>query len=192
MSRRGDRYDDRGRPRDKAKDRPEKKRPPSPVLLNPPPPSQRHLLAVDMGLRTGLAIFGPDGRLISYRSKHFGSLSELRKGVGTILRESPPLGWIWLEGGGDIAEVWEKQAAHRGIDFRQVHAADWRKSLMLPRQQRSGEIAKREADGLARRVIAWSGARKPKGDLRHDAAEAILIGIHGAIEVNLLDRVPKI
>lgn len=192
MSRRGDRYDDRGRPRDKARDRPEKKRPPNPVLLNPPPPSQRHLLAVDMGLRTGLAIFGPDGKLVSYRSKHFGSLSELRKGVGTILRESPPLGWIWLEGGGDIADVWEKQAAHRGIDFRQVHAAAWRECLMLPRQQRSGQIAKREADGLARRVIAWSGAPKPKGDLRHDAAEAILIGIHGAIEVNLLDRVPKI
>ena len=170
----------------------EPKRPPNPVLLNPPPPSQRHLLAIDMGLRTGLAVYGPDGRLKSYRSKHFGSRSELRRGVPTILREAPPLGWIWLEGGGDIAEVWEKQAAHRGIEFRQVHAAAWRKSLMLPRQQRSGEIAKREADGLARRVIAWSGASKPKGDLRHDAAEAILLGIHGAIEVNLLDRVPKI
>ena len=170
----------------------EAKRPPNPVLLNQPPPSQRHLLAVDMGLRTGLAVYGPDGRLISYRSKHFGSLSELRRGVGTILRESPPLGWIWLEGGGDIAAVWEKQAAHRGIEFRQVHAAAWRTSLMLPRQQRSGEVAKKEADGLARRVIAWSGAPKPKGDLRHDAAEAILLGIHAALEVNLLDRVPKI
>ena len=170
----------------------DKKRPPNPVLLNPPPPSQRHLLAVDMGLRTGIAVYGPDGRLKSYRSKHFGSLAELRKGVPTILKEAPPLGWIWLEGGGDIAEVWEKQAAHRGIEFRQVHAAAWRESLMLPRQQRSGEIAKREADGLARRVIAWSGAPKPKGELRHDAAEAILLGIHGALEVNLLDRVPKI
>ena len=190
MSRRPSQSGERKRRTDK--EPAERRRPPNPVQLNPPPPSQRHLLAVDMGLRTGLAIFGPDGRLVSYRSKHFGSLSELRKGVGTILRESPPLGWIWLEGGGDIAEVWEKQAAHRGIDFRQVHAADWRKSLMLPRQQRSGEIAKREADGLARRVIAWSGAPKPKSDLRHDTAEAILIGIHGAIEVNLLDRVPKL
>ena len=170
----------------------DKKRPPNPVLLNPPPPSQRHLLAVDMGLRTGIAVYGPDGRLKSYRSKHFGSLAELRKGVPTILREAPPLGWIWLEGGGDIAEVWEKQAAHRGIDFRQVHAAAWRESLMLPRQQRSGAIAKKEADGLARRVIAWSGAPKPKGELRHDAAEAIPHQIFGTRSSRFTSNAPWI
>ena len=113
-----------------------------------------------MGLRTGLAIYGPDGRLVSYRSKHFAKISELRRGIGTILRDTPPLAWIWLEGGGDIATVWEKQAVHRGIDFRQLQAHDWRPTLMLPRQQRNGEIAKREADGLARRVIEWSGDRK--------------------------------
>ena len=71
--------------------------------LNPPPHSQRHLLAVDMGLRTGLALYGPDGRLQWYRSKHFASRAELRRGVTSILREAPPLAWIWLEGGGDIA-----------------------------------------------------------------------------------------
>ena len=193
MSRRADRHhrrDDRKKRR--RSDEETRSRPPNPVLLNPPPPSERHLLAVDMGLRTGLAIYGPDGRLKSYRSKHFGSISELRKGVGTIVREAPPLGWIWLEGGGDIAEVWAKHAAHRGIEFRQVHATAWRETLMLPRQQRSGEIAKKEADGLARRVIAWAGAPRPKGDLRHDAAEAILLGLHGALQVNLLDRVPKV
>ena len=130
-----------------------------------------------MGLRTGLALYGPDGRLQSYRSKHFASRAELRRGVRSILREAPPLAWIWLEGGGDIAEVWEKQAAHRGIDFRQIQAHDWRPTLLLPRQQRNGEIAKREADGLARRVIVWSEIPKPKGDLRHDTAEAILIGL---------------
>jgi hypothetical protein len=155
-----------------------------------PPASERHLLAVDMGLRTGLAIFGPDGRLISYRSKHFGSLAELRRGVGTILRECPPLGWLWLEGGGDIAVVWEKHCAYLGIDFRQVQASDWRKTLMLPRQQVSGEKAKKEAIVMAKRVIEWSGAPRPKGPLRHDAAEAILVGVHGAVSVALLDCIP--
>ena len=175
---------------DKRADEPPKDRP-NPIKLNQPPNSQRHLLAVDMGLRTGLAHYGPDGRLQSYRSKHFASRAELRRGVTSILREAPPLAWIWLEGGGDIAEVWEKQAAHRGIDFRQIHAHDWRPTLLLPRQQRSGEIAKRESDALARRVIGWSEIPKPKGDLRHDTAEAILIGLHGAISVGLLERLPK-
>ena len=157
-----------------------------------PPAAERHLLAVDMGLRTGLAVFGPDGRLVSYRSKHFGSLSELRRGVGTILKEAPPLGWLWLEGGGDIATVWEKRCAHLGIDFRQVHASEWRKTLMLPRQQVTGEKAKKEAVRMARSVIEWSGAPRPKGALRHDAAEAILVGLHGAISVALLEHLPSL
>ena len=193
MSRQADRHDrKRSRKRRDRNENGDRNRPPNPVRINPPPPSERHLLAIDMGLRTGIAIYGPNGRLRSYRSKHFGSISELRKGVPTIVRDAPPLGWIWLEGGGDIAEVWSKHAAHRGIDFRQIHAAAWRETLMLPRQQRSGDIAKKEADGLARRVIAWSGAPRPKGELRHDAAEAILLGLHGALQVNLLDRVPKV
>jgi hypothetical protein len=143
---------------------------------------------VDLGLRTGLAIYGPDGRLKSYRSKHFGSNSELRRGVSTIVNECPPLAWVWLEGGGDLALIWEKQAAFRGIQYHQIQADDWRKALMLPRQQRSGPKAKSEADGLARNVIAWSGAPRPKGALKHDAAEAILVGLHGALEVGLLEK----
>ena len=157
-----------------------------------PPAGERHLLAVDMGLRTGLAVYGPDGRLQSYRSKHFGSLAELRRGVGTILKECPPLGWLWLEGGGDIAEVWEKRSAHLGIDFRQVQAFEWRRTLLLPRQQVSGEKAKKEAILMARKVIEWSGAPRPKGALRHDAAEAILVGLHGALSVALLSQLPSL
>jgi len=158
----------------------------------PPPPEERHLLAVDLGLRTGLAVYGPDGRLKSYRSKHFASNSELRRGVGGIVSECPPLAWIWLEGGGDLAVIWEKQARYRGISYHQLQADEWRRGLMLPRQQRSGDIAKREADGMARRVIEWSGAPRPKGRLKHDAAEAILVGLHGALKVALLDRLPRL
>jgi hypothetical protein len=61
---------------------------------------------------------------------------------------------------------------------------------MLPRQQVSGEKAKKEAIVMAKRVIEWSGAPRPKGPLRHDAAEAILVGVHGAVSVALLDCIP--
>ena len=90
------------------------------------------LLAVDLGLRTGLAQYGADGRLRAYRSKHFGSVRELRRGVHAILREDPVPGWVWVEGGGELAEVWERQAQHDGIEFRQVHATDWRTRLPPP------------------------------------------------------------
>jgi hypothetical protein len=56
---------------------------------------------------------------------------------------------------------------------------DWRKSLLLPYQRRSGADAKAAADGLARDVIDRSGAKRPTS-LRHDAAEAILVGAWAA------------
>ncbi len=37
------------------------------------------LLAVDLGVRTGLALYGGDGRLLRYRSQNFGSAARLRQ-----------------------------------------------------------------------------------------------------------------
>ena len=61
--------------------------------------------------------------------------------------------------------------------------------FLLSRDQRSGEQAKRMADGIARRVVEWSEASRPTS-LRHDAAEAILIGLWGVIDVGWLPAVP--
>jgi hypothetical protein len=60
---------------------------------------------------------------------------------------------------------------------------------LSPRQRRSGVEAKKSADDVARRVIEWSAARRPTS-LRHDAAEAILAGLWGALQVGLLDELP--
>lgn len=68
-------------------------------------------------------------------------------------------------------------------------AEDWRASLLYPREQRSGIDAKRTADVLARRVIEWSRAPRATS-LRHDAAEAILIGFWGALSLGWLASVP--
>lgn len=60
----------------------------------------RHLLAVDMGLRTGLALYREDRRLLWYRSQHFGNRARLKRGVHQILREIDDLAWLVVEGGG--------------------------------------------------------------------------------------------
>ena len=72
-----------------------------------------------------------------------------------------------------------------------VDAGTWRRALLLPREQRNGADAKAAADGLARAVIDWSGAPRPKGPLRHDAAEAVAVGLWGVLEAGWLDRVPE-
>jgi hypothetical protein len=147
------------------------------------------LLAVDLGVRTGLAHYAADGRLVWYRSHNFGAASRLRRAIPALLDANPPLQYLVIEGGGLLARAWLAEAEAREIEVRQVSAETWRGLLFYPRQQRTGEIAKRTADSFARRVIAWSGARQPTS-LRHDAAEAILVGLWAVVELGWLPDVP--
>ncbi len=145
----------------------------SPALS--PVPAVPKLLAVDCGLRTGLALYELSGRLIWYRSHNFGSRARLKKAVWQILQGIDDLTRLVIEGGGPFAEIWIKEAKKRGLPVTQVQAQQWRELMLLPRQQRSGKQAKQVADTLAREIIKRTGAGKPTS-LRHDAAEAILVG----------------
>ena len=147
------------------------------------------LLAVDLGLRTGLALYGADGRLRWYRSQNFGSTARLRRGAYALLRDHPKVTHLVLEGGGPIAEVWAKEGARRGLRVETVDAGTWRRALLWARERRSGAEAKAHADTLARRVIDWAEAPRPTS-LRHDAAEAILVGLWAAIRFGWLPGVP--
>lgn len=147
------------------------------------------LLAVDTGLKFGLALYGEDGRLCAYRSHHLGSAAGLKRRVRGLLEEWSQVAWLVLEGGGPLADVWEREAQRRGIRVRRVSAESWRRQLLYPREQANGWKAKRAAADMARRVIVWSGAPRPTS-LRHDAAEAILIGLWGVLDVGWLEAVP--
>ena len=138
-------------------------------------PSVPKLLAVDCGLRTGLALYELSGRLIWYRSHNFGSRARLKKAVWQILKGIDVLTHLVVEGGGPFTEIWIKEAKKRGLTVTQVQAQQWRELMLLPRQQRSGKQAKQVADALAREIIERTGADK-QTSLRHDAAEAILVG----------------
>jgi hypothetical protein len=148
------------------------------------------LLAVDLGLRTGLALYGSDARLVWYRSQHYGNRASLRRGAHGLLNACPDVSHLVLEGGGPIADIWVRDAQRRGITVRQIAAEDWRGRFFEPKDQRGRDRSKLTADVLARRIIEWSGARRPTS-LRHDAAEAILIGLWGLLEVGWLERVPE-
>jgi hypothetical protein len=139
------------------------------------PSPEPYLLAIDCGLRTGLALFDANHRLLWYRSHHLGTRGQLKRAVARVLGELAGLQHVVVEGGGTLAEIWLKEADRRKIATRLVHAEQWRGALLLQRQQRSGRQAKQVADDLAREIIEKSGAARPTS-LRHDAAEAILAG----------------
>lgn len=148
------------------------------------------LLAVDVGVRTGLAVYRDDGRLIWYRSRNFGAASRLKRAIPALLHEAFDPTHVVLEGGGPLADHWTSAAERHGSRVRHVSAEEWRSLFLLARDQRSGEQAKRMADSIARRVVEWSDAARPTS-LRHDAAEAILIGLFGVIDVGWLPGVPR-
>ena len=147
------------------------------------------LLAVDLGLRSGLAVYARDGRLVSYRSHNVGSASRLRRAVHGLLEEHPDLTHMVIEGGGNLANIWQHEARRRDITVRIICAETWRKRLLYQREQRNGPKAKLNARNMARQVIEWSQAPRPTS-LRHDAAEAILIGLWGVLDVGWLKRLP--
>jgi len=147
------------------------------------------LLAVDLGVRTGLALYGREGRLKWHRSRNFGTIQRLRRGVSAVIGVIPDLEILLLEGGGDLAEIWEREAIRRSLPVVRINAELWRKEFLYPREQRSGAEAKRMADRIARRVILWSGIRKPTS-LKDDAAEAILAGLWGVIHMGWLESLP--
>ena len=148
------------------------------------------LLAVDVGVRTGLAVYRDDGRLIWYRSRNFGAASRLKRAIPALLHEAFDPTYVVLEGGGPLAAHWTTAAEKHGARVRHVSAEEWRGLFLLARDQRSGEQAKRMADSIARRVVEWSDAARPTS-LRHDAAEAILIGLWGVIDVGWLPTIPR-
>lgn len=149
----------------------------------------KSLLAVDLGLKAGLALYGADGKLIWYRSHNFGTTDRLRRAAHGILNGIPGLAAMIIEGGGNLAVVWEKEAAQRGILVRRIGSEVWREQFLFPRERRTGPEAKKHAGEVARRIIAWSGAARP-ASLRHDAAEAILVGLWGVLQSGWLPEIP--
>ncbi len=147
------------------------------------------LLAVDLGLKTGLALYNHKGRLVWFRSHHYGNTSMLRRGIFGILNEISDLSWLVLEGGGNIAEIWIHQAERRHIPYFQITAEVWRKTLLYPREMRNGIEAKQKSIYLAINVIDWSGIARPN-NLQDDTSEAILIGLWGVIKTGWLKKLP--
>lgn len=143
-----------------------------------PAAADRTLLAVDLGLKTGLACYGRDGRLRWFRSRNYGTRSRLKKAAWSVFNEAGPVDTLIIEGGGDLAPAWMKEAERRDVHAVQIGAERWRRELLLRREQRSGADAKKHATDVAYEIIEWSGLRRPPS-LRHDAAEAILIGLWG-------------
>jgi hypothetical protein len=123
---------------------------------HPGPGVEPRLLAVDLGLRLGIAVYGPDGKLRWCRSHNVGSRERLRRAIEGVLDEIHGLVFVFAEGDRHMAELWGKAAQRRGAELRLVPTDVWRHDLLYPREQRHGADAKRHALRLATNVMRWS------------------------------------
>lgn len=134
------------------------------------------ILAIDLGLRTGLACFDEGGTLLWFRSQNMGNISRLKRAVPNVLDECPSLTRVVVEGDRRLGEIWAKLAEKRGAVVEHVTPEVWRAALILPRDRRSGVDAKESALKLAREIIDDNDVKKPRTPLVDDVAEAICIG----------------
>jgi hypothetical protein len=138
------------------------------------------ILAVDLGLWTGLACYAVDEdapeRLVWFRSQHFASITVLKRAIPRVLDEVPGLSVLVLEGDRHLGDLWARLAQKRGARVVRVSPEQWRSVMLLPRDQRDGPTAKAAAVRVAHEHIEKSAAQRPRTALVDDAAEAILIG----------------
>ncbi len=132
------------------------------------------LLAVDLGVRTGLAFFDSSGDLVAVQSRNLGRRSRLREAAKSLLKPYPDLCWVVAEGNEQLARAWFDAVPL--AEHRLVVAETWRQDLFHPSQRRNATVAKKEAEKMASEIVRRSQVRL-KSELTHDAAEAILIGV---------------
>ncbi|MHC1775633.1 MAG: hypothetical protein AB9834_09490 [Lentimicrobium sp.] len=149
------------------------------------------LLAVDAGVKTGLALYGKTTGLVWYRSHNMGSLSSLRKAAAHLVNSIGRLSVIVVEGGGPVAEAWKKAGVRSGLQIIITDAGEWRKELLYAREYRNSAAAKQSALALVRQIIEKSEAPS-KNSPTHDAAEAILIGLWGCRKTGWITETPAL
>ena len=149
-----------------------------------------NLLAIDLGVKTGLACWDVEQRkLLWCRSHNYGSKKQVAKAAPGVLLSAGDAGILVLEGGGDIALIW-KQAGNRwGWDTRILHAEEWRKNLFYESEWQYTSDLKNLAINYAHKAALWGGM-KVAGRLNHNAAEALLAGLWVLLEQNPEANIP--
>ena len=126
-------------------------------------------------------MYSSEGKLLWYRSQNFGNKVRLRKAIPWILNIEEDVNYLIIEGGGPLRKIWDAHLEKRNIEVFHIMAEDWRKDILLEREQRKGKKAKEKAIVYAEKVIGKLSEKKAR-TINDDAAEAILIGFWGCIK----------
>ncbi|MDX9721984.1 MAG: hypothetical protein RBU37_14650 [Myxococcota bacterium] len=135
------------------------------------------LVAVDLGLRVGVAAFEQPGELLWAMTQHLSKRKQMERLAWAVFRRCGAVRHVVVEGDPRLGVIWERLAQREGASYLCVSAELWRPAMLLERERRSGSQAKRVAERMANAL-----SRGPD-KLSHDAAEAVLLGLWACAQV---------
>lgn len=163
------------------------------------------LLAVDLGLKSGVALFGSRGKLLRYEQFHFerDSLHDTAQRLLTKWEQEafqpdgeraqehivpPRVTHVAIEGAdGYMLRAWADAATD--LSILRVLPEEWRAELLLERERTSGSNAKAASRLIARQVVEDFGVMpRHEGKFPTDVAEAVCLGLYVSSKLGWVDR----
>jgi Icc-related predicted phosphoesterase len=164
------------------------------------------LLAVDLGLRSGVSLFNNRGELVRYEQFHFERetlqetaqqlVQEWEEDVNKDMDSSDPRPWrvthLAIEGGDPaFRDAWSE--ATEDVSLLYVSPEEWRGGLLLDKEKTSGKDSKAAARLIARQVVTDFGVMSlHDGKFKTDVAEAVVLGLYVARKLGWITREPAI
>lgn len=135
------------------------------IVYKEVPPSSI-LLSVDLGLRSGFALYNSTGHLISFAHHRFDTLQNLKASVLvelSTLSKHYNLNHFVLEGDAVYRSIWTSAINQFAADYEKtaviiyIDPAEWRDRLLISRERKSGKDAKCASRLISRQIMWRSG-----------------------------------
>jgi len=162
------------------------------------------LMAVDLGLKSGVALYNKNGELLRYEQLLFkkdsldeeikkiiqGWESEIQSSTITAQNaDKPCVTKIAVEGGDvEILRAWDSAAMD--VSVTRISPEEWRFHLLSPKERLSGATSKAAARLIARQVVDDFSSMKHEGKFKTDVAEAVVLGFYVCQKLGWISRDP--
>jgi predicted phosphodiesterase len=163
------------------------------------------LLSVDLGLKSGIALFTNDGSLVRYEQFLF-QRETLQADAQKLIKEwedeaneemsgeekQSKITHIAIEGADTlILKYWTEAAPQMSI--LRVSPEEWRSEMLTNKEKASGSDSKAAARLIARQVVSDFGTMdQHKGKFPTDVAEAVVMGSYVAGKLGWITRNPLV
>ena len=163
------------------------------------------LMAIDIGLKSGVALYNRQGALVRYEQFYF-ERDTLQRDAQELIQEWErdcneettfdeiqfKVTHIAMEGADAyMLNAWAEAAPNRSI--LRVSPEEWRSDLLTAKEKKSGHNAKASSRLIARQIVGDFGMMEQhSGKFKTDVAEAVVMGFYVARKLGWIQREPPV